>query len=221
MTKFAEGRTVIIERVRATLEYCLGDFCRWVIRPPPTPKPRIPIPAGQYPSLDRAFARVSRAEEHLADCVRRLASFGKKQLDAISFQADASRPKEILVDKPQLALDFTFGILIGEIVYNLRAALDYIIFELAALDSGCIVEGTQFPIESKKKGFKSCVRSRWLDGLNATHVAAIEGLQPCCLRLSSLSFSGRLPPMDGLLTLTAELIGPLMPHLSARRHIRR
>jgi hypothetical protein len=75
-------------------------------------------------------------------------------------------------------MDFSFSIRIGEIVYNLRAALDYLIFELAGLDTGCIVEGTQFPIERNKKGFKWRIRGGWLDGLNVTHVAAIEALQP-------------------------------------------
>ncbi len=177
-TKLTEWRATIVAPIRAILALVLGDFCHWVLRSPSTPKPRIPIPQGQYPSLDRAFARVSRGEEHLADCVRQLGRRGKKQLDAITFDADQNHPKQIVVDKPELPLDFTFSILIGEIIYNLRAALDYLIFELAALDSGCVIEGTQFPIESNKKGFKSCVRRGWLEGLNATHIALIEGLQP-------------------------------------------
>jgi hypothetical protein len=75
-------------------------------------------------------------------------------------------------------MTFIFSVVIGEIVYNLRSALDYLVFELAGLDSGCIIEGTQFPIERSQKSFKWRVRGGWLDVLNAAHVAAIEALQP-------------------------------------------
>jgi hypothetical protein len=36
--------------------------------------------------------------------------------------------------------------LVGEICYNLRSALDYLVFELAKHDSGTRQENTQFPI---------------------------------------------------------------------------
>jgi hypothetical protein len=145
---------------------------------PSQSKQRKPIPPGQYPSLVRAFARVSRAEEHLAELTRKVARLGQEQINAITFQANPNNPKEIQTNSPQPRVDFTFSVVIGEIVYNLRAALDYLVFETAALDSGCIIEGTQFPIERNKKGFRWRVNGGWLDGLNAAHVAAIERLQP-------------------------------------------
>jgi hypothetical protein len=77
-----------------------------------------------------------------------------------------------------LPFDYSFSILLGEICYNLRSALDYMIDELATLDSGLVVEGTQFPIEDKRKGFKWRIKGGWLNGLNETHIAAIETLQP-------------------------------------------
>ena len=47
------------------------------------------------------------------------------------------------------------GILIGETIYNLRAILDYLVYELAILDSGQIQKGTQFPIEDTESEFDS------------------------------------------------------------------
>jgi hypothetical protein len=70
-----------------------------------------------------------------------------------------------------------FGVLVGEIFYNLRSSLDYLIFELAQLDSGVVQDGTQFPIIDTKKGFQERV-GRWLKGVNNGHIAAIEQLQP-------------------------------------------
>ena len=70
-----------------------------------------------------------------------------------------------------------FSILVGEICYNIRAALDYLIFELARLDSGKIQEGTQFPIDDQNKNFAGNGHRR-LIGLDARHIALIEALQP-------------------------------------------
>lgn len=65
----------------------------------------------------------------------------------------------------------------GEIIYNLRAALDYLVFELTLMDTGAVQKDTQFPTESSKKdGFKQ--QSRFLKGLNAEHQAAIEARIP-------------------------------------------
>jgi hypothetical protein len=171
-------QNAIIDRIRATLALILGDFCRWVLRTPPKPRQRTPIPSGKYPSLDRAFLRVDRAEKHIADFVRRTRQRGQEQINSIAFESDPNSPEYLRPNKPHSPLDPIFSVIIGEIAYNLRAALDYLIFEIAALDSGCIIDGTQFPIESSKKRFKWCVRNGWLDGLNAAHVAAIEALQP-------------------------------------------
>lgn len=69
------------------------------------------------------------------------------------------------------------GILVGETVYNLRAALDYLVYELAILDSGHVQEKTQFPIESCESEWESN-QDRRLAGLNPTHKALIKCLQP-------------------------------------------
>jgi hypothetical protein len=68
----------------------------------------------------------------------------------------------------------------------LRAALDYLIYELALLDSKMEQEGTQFPIftcklgvspKGKKYGF-DIKAPQFLRGLTLDHIAAIERLQP-------------------------------------------
>jgi len=179
MSKLAAIRSAALTQIRTGLALVLGDFCRWVLQPARAPEPRrSPIPTGRYPSLDRAFARVTRTEEQLADFVRQVARRGQEEINAITFKVDPNHPKQFAIDKPKLPIDFGFSIRIGEIIYNLRAALDYLVFELAGLDSGRVIEGTQFPIEGSKKGFKWRIRGGWLDGLNAAHIAAIEALQP-------------------------------------------
>jgi hypothetical protein len=68
-------------------------------------------------------------------------------------------------------------ILVGEICYNLRGALDYLIFELAERDAGVPQKNTQFPIVDTPEKFRSEGLPR-LKGVNDTHVLMIERLQP-------------------------------------------
>ena len=80
---------------------------------------------------------------------------------------------------PQIPL--RIGIIIGDVCYNLwRAALDYLVFNLSALNSGLDYQGTQFPIEIRRKDFRRRVEERGvLGGMNVTHRDMIEKLQPC------------------------------------------
>ena len=76
------------------------------------------------------------------------------------------------------------SILVGEIIYNLRAAIDYLIYELAFVDSKKIQHGTQFPIEDTEGDVMGrCDEKRrrgvFLRGLTDQHRAAIKRLQPC------------------------------------------
>jgi hypothetical protein len=93
------------------------------------PKPKKPVkkrkPLTRHPSLDRAIARISRAEEHLADLMRRTALRGQEQVNAMAIQPHPNEPKQILIKRGEVPLDHGFSILVGEIVYNLRSALDY------------------------------------------------------------------------------------------------
>jgi hypothetical protein len=81
------------------------------------------------------------------------------------------------------------GMTAGEVTYNLRAALDYLVAALAATDRDGLAVGesnlrTQFPIESTPEGFAARrLRDRrgrpgYLTGVNDPHCALIEALQP-------------------------------------------
>jgi hypothetical protein len=116
------------------------------------------------PSLDNAYARVRRAKQHLVNLRRRNNRLWE--------------PQPITLFGPRIpAIPPIFGILIGETVYNLRAALDYLIYEVAFLDSGSIQKGTRFPIEDTPSGFNGR-RKTYLKGVSHKHQTLIERLQP-------------------------------------------
>jgi hypothetical protein len=136
-------------------------------------------PQYQLHPLDDCFERVRRAEEHLADFKRMLEAVKVKQAKSIPLNFDPNPPHEWVRAFPKETFyGLPFGIRIGEIAYNLRAAMDYLVFHLAELDSGSRQDGTQFPIEGTAKSFRFRVNKGWLKGVNAAHVAKIEALQP-------------------------------------------
>ena len=128
------------------------------------------------PSLDNAYARVARTNDHLT----RLKLEIKLVASPVSswwmdqgyiWTPDISTSKEI-IDVPPMV-----GVLIGETIYNLRAALDYLIYELAFLDSTHIQNKTQFPIEDSEDGWLGHIPT-YLKGVSVGHQAVIKQLQP-------------------------------------------
>jgi len=128
--------------------------------------------------LNGAIVRVARAKKHLTDLHGELADWLVEQENAIVAQFNPQPPHNFLADVSKcIGPPLIVGVLIGEIAYNLRSALDYLVFELAKLDSGAEQKGTQFPIEDKPESFRGNA-PRMLVGLNPTHIAQIERYQP-------------------------------------------
>lgn len=126
------------------------------------------------PSLDNAYARVHRADQHLMRLEREVVLFLRS---GPLFPVTIPRYATGTFTASSQVVPSIISILIGETVYNLRAALDYLIYELAILDSGDLQEGTQFPIEDRPQGWRRN-RGTYLKGLSPKHQAAIEALQP-------------------------------------------
>jgi hypothetical protein len=140
--------------------------------------------------LDGAKLRLTRAQEHLAE------------LESISFpfiENEYALAEKLLKVNPEPGVPFEFQrpespipssvpLIVGETIYNLRAALDYLVYEIAKLDSnGTPQNGTQFPIEDTPNGFKGR-RKSYLKGVNDAHAAHIESLQP----YNGVKWTGRL-----------------------------
>jgi hypothetical protein len=87
-------------------------------------------------SLEGAFARVQRAGEHLDELAAIQRQFVKEYADRLVFHQDAVTHviKARWLGGPDPAVKPSVSILLGETTYNLRAALDYLVYELALLD---------------------------------------------------------------------------------------
>ena len=137
--------------------------------------------------LDGAYERVARAREHLTDLNQRVDAFREAKSDDTTIKREKTRltlPDGREIDAVLSTVRFPIGptpaiisILVGETIYNLRAALDYLIYELARFDAKKIIDGTQFPIDACEKDFQARKRG-FLKGVSDEHVAAIKRLQP-------------------------------------------
>lgn len=133
--------------------------------------------------LDDCCERVNRAGEHLAALEREIESAIHAQIDdfIIEHQVNPTGFPMPYLLKARLGNETYFGlripILIGEIAYNLKSALDYLVYKLARLDAGAEQKGTQFPIVSCQKDWPANA-GRLLKGVNNSHRTQIERLQP-------------------------------------------
>ena len=129
--------------------------------------------------------RIERAQRYIDEANTLLDQFGKECEQMIFSSYNQQTGKYgVLLDFPDAPPDLPLAI--SDAVHNLRAALDYLVYELALKDSGSIQNGTQFPIEIEKSktlpsGTKigwNHVVDRFLKGVNQGHRDAIESLQP-------------------------------------------
>lgn len=139
------------------------------------------------PSLDDAYLRIKRAREHIQAIrkfERRIAIKPDEIVTKHNVEMIPSRGFAVLADFPDFIIppapldDHRWAIRFGETIYNLRAALDYLVYSLAYLGSGKECKSTQFPICSDPCDFKQAIKRGHLRGVNAAHRAAIETLQP-------------------------------------------
>jgi hypothetical protein len=111
--------------------------------------------------LDYSYERVRRAEEHIVDLQKQVDNIFKMQRDAFGAYFDPNPPHELRTSlPPETFVVMRFGVVVGEVAYNLRAALDYLVFQLASLDSGSEQSDTQFPISDDPDKFKSNANRR-------------------------------------------------------------
>ena len=76
-------------------------------------------------------------------------------------------------------LEFT-SVVLGDVIHNLRSALDYLVFQLALFHTNGSIRNEralQFPIDDTPKGFERNAH-RYLREVHPDHVAIIERFQP-------------------------------------------
>ena len=138
------------------------------------PSPRLPRPI-----LEDAYLRCERAKAHIDELELVLDEYETQERNVVFAEINhETKIASIGFTRPLGPPPKNTSILIGEVVYNLRAALDYMVYEMAIFDSGQPQEGTQFPIVTDKNNFSNAKKS--LKGVSPQHIEEIKVLQPFC-----------------------------------------
>jgi hypothetical protein len=121
-------------------------------------------------------AKLYRAGEHLKTLKQEMRVFRERRSYSIGSYTHPDSGNYFLYAAPR-PVPAKVSAIVGDVLCNLRPALDHLVFALALLDSGKAQEGTQFPICDTPEFFER-KRPRWLKGLSTEHITAIEALQP-------------------------------------------
>jgi hypothetical protein len=124
--------------------------------------------------------KVERANQHLAELKKGLASGMADQLHAVTMESDT---KSLYESGPFFILDSTIPAIVGDIVHNLRSALDHLAWQLVSVgvangetrSQGW--EKIQFPIAHSFDSFVS-MKGRAIEGARREAIKVLDRLKP-------------------------------------------
>lgn len=121
-----------------------------------------------------AELRVRRARQLIGTLKKQLQAWANAHRDFITAEQDSAGNISLVLPEVDIRRLGRMSVTIGETIYNLRAALDYVT-DLAAMGQGA-PRGTQFPIEDTQTGFLSRVTGKNAKGANVRHF--LKGVPP-------------------------------------------
>jgi hypothetical protein len=141
------------------------------------PTPLVSEP-GATPTLAACWAKHDRAHEHcgeLHDEFERYFADEPVRIESSGFDAVSGWWTFRTVEVKRLPL--RPSVIVGDVVHNLRSALDHLVCQLVLFNHQTPTTGNQFPIESDRTRFSKSAR-RMLAGVRDDHATRIEALQP-------------------------------------------
>jgi hypothetical protein len=141
---------------------------------------------GEKASLDGPLAKVNRARFHLRTLNREIGAFKRSKSAEFLREEDLDAGEVVLrlkvLREPK---NPEWGLLAGDLVHNLRSALDHLVCQLVLLHGGKPSRENQFPIVRVKNDYwlpqghrTESVRDRLLAGIPDDERAPIDGVQP-------------------------------------------
>lgn len=144
--------------------------------------------------IPSARAKFHRAIQQFEGLKTELARFIESKPYRVVAERDPETDEWVIAQYPEGDFPDHWPLVLGEILYNLRCALDHAVYELTILNLGAEREGTEFPVFSdkgrfreKKKGTGEPLKVSGLyriRGLTQKTQAVIEALQPFCVQNS-------------------------------------
>ena len=125
--------------------------------------------------LEGVNAKIRRARHNLRALEGDIEEFCESEREKILGELDRLPPLVVYSAKPELLADYSARV--GEIAYNLRSALDHLVWQLVWSNSRLPTNRNEFPIFNCERRY-SKASCRKLEGIGPHHSALIERLQP-------------------------------------------
>jgi hypothetical protein len=133
-------------------------------------------------TLDGCREKIKRAEEHREVLDREVAAWLEAHPIPFRAEYDPQTGSHIarITAVPQPVPTLRWGVIIGDVIHNLRSALDHLAWELAHWGgrTPSDPEGVKFPIADTLATFGSGAAARATKQMDPAHVAKVESLQP-------------------------------------------
>ena len=96
--------------------------------------------------LSPSYAKIARAREHFETLKREIERAAKRHPYALKVSKIDPNGWCTITCVPRQVTEFRLGIIVGDLVHNLRSALDYIVVALVEKSGETVVKSNQFPI---------------------------------------------------------------------------
>jgi|ERR1019366_6629121 hypothetical protein len=160
--------------------------------------------------------KLERADQHLQTLKEWVERWSSRNSYAITDKLDAQTGENVVTIEPVGSPPAHIGMIIGDILYDLRSALDQLAYALAVKNLGeplldKIARGSEFPIYEDPTDY-SKHRKRKIGGVSPSAQTVIDGLQPF-----NAGPDFRSHPL-WLLNELSNIDKHRAPHLSAAHH---
>ena len=105
-------------------------------------------------------AKLGRAKEHLTTLRTEFDIWAQQQADTIGFYIERDGPWYTIITKPLNQPPIRFSIIAGDIIHNLRSALDHLVWQLVLRDGQKPSRTNEFPIYESEELFSKEVKFR-------------------------------------------------------------
>lgn len=124
-----------------------------------------------------SHARVQRSRQRIADVRAQVEALTDVWADRFDFEVLGEEIQTRVDNRQPFVVPTDLSIATGEVIYNLRCALDYFVFSRAKPRDEREARGVMFPVVNRRSHWKDAV-ARQLPGVLAPTVALIETYQP-------------------------------------------
>lgn len=133
----------------------------------------------RFASMTSANVKMMRAQEHLASLEQELAAFRQEITCPVRRECERDSLQQLwIVDEELPSPSYRFSLFIGDFLYNTRAALDHLVWDLVIASGNIPTRGNAFPLCDTPEEW-SRVHPRRLQGVENEMLIQIRESQPC------------------------------------------